>query len=61
MPDFEFPDSFELCCGGKKCPIIHKTEQGFTISDEGKAISMTDAQAEELKRFIETKLNLHPV
>lgn len=59
-PDFD-SDTFELCCGGRKrCPIITKTAEGFELSDEGKVISMTDAQAAGLRSFIEAKIGPDP-
>lgn len=60
MTDLDFPsfdDSHELCCGRKKaCPIITKTDEGFTLSDKGHVISMNDAQAAELIQFLQAKL-----
>lgn len=54
-------DQFELCCSNKKgCPIIEKIPGGFVLSEHGEAVRLTDAQAELLSRWMQSRLKNDP-
>jgi len=60
----DLPDSYEMCCGKRRCPTISRKGDGAVLSDVlfdelgneyGPSITLTADQARELKRWLEQK------
>lgn len=47
----------DLCCGGKKCPVLREDHEGFCIEDAGQTVTFTREQAAEIAAWLARRLS----
>lgn len=63
-PEIELPDTYEMCCGKRRCPKVARNGDGVVITDVDRPgeldeflsrIEFNADQARELRRWLEQK------
>jgi hypothetical protein len=49
-------EALDLCCGGKKCPILREIAEGFELSDAGQSVVLTREQARAVADWLLQRL-----